>query len=85
MDRDQEELSLDEMIKYVGIMYDNKSWEEYGFVLSELYKPKVIDNKSKIKQLKQQSRYSKNPMEIKRLNQEIMKLQREVNKERKVK
>jgi uncharacterized membrane protein len=44
-----------------------------------------LDNKSKIKQLKQQVRYSKNPMEVKKLNQEIMELQREINKERKVK
>jgi hypothetical protein len=53
--------------------------------LYELNHNQPVDNKNKIKQLKQQVRYAKNPMEIKRLNQEIMKLQREVNKERKMK
>lgn len=40
----------------------------------------LVDIEKRIKQLKKQSRYSKNPMEIKRLNQEIMEMQKELNK-----
>jgi hypothetical protein len=86
MDKDVSELSIDELTKYINETQD-VSWKVLNRLV-ELWNKipnEPVDNKHKIKQLKQRARYSKNPLEVKRLNQEIMVLQRGINKERKTK
>jgi len=60
---------------------ENVTQEEQWEILG---KAVPISNEKRIKQLKKQARYSKFPMEVKKLNQEIMELQKELNNNRKV-